>query len=142
MPTQANWNLAALVLPEGDPMDAITELKSSATVIDLSRDEAEIHADLKRSLIAESRYDANGLSCDLKWTEDNGQRNPCDTCPHYRERTTETDAMAVLCRLGRSQNALLDELAAVKATERLDEALCAVYEDESAYVDDLVAALG
>lgn len=123
-------------------MGAISELKSNATVIDLSRSEPEIHADLRKSLAAESHYDRNGLSCDLKWTEDNGQRNPCDTCPHYTERTTDTDALAVLCRLGRGQNRLLDELGAIRATERLDEALMAVYGDESAYVDDLVAALG
>lgn len=123
-------------------MGAINELKSNATVIDLSRGEAEIHADLRKSLAAESAYFNNGLSCDLKWTMDDGARNPCDDCPYHRTQTTETDALAVLCRLGRQQNGFLDELAAVQATKRLDEALMAAHEDEGAYVEDLVAALG
>lgn len=141
MPTRANWNLADLVLPEGDPMQAISELKSTAKVIDLERGEAEIFSDLKGSLVKEARYAAGGLKCDLKWSVDGGARNPCDDCPYSRTETTDTDATAVLCRLGRAQNALLDEMAAVRATERLDAALVAAYVRESALCADLVAAL-
>lgn len=141
MPTQANWNLTDLVLPEGDPMREISELKSNAKVIDLTRGEPEIFADLQASLVRESRFDQIGLRCDLKWTVDGGQRNPCDSCPHFMTDTTE-DARGVLCRLGRAQNRLLDELGAVKAAERLDEALVAAYEADGAACDELVAALG
>lgn len=123
-------------------MAEISELKSTANVIDLDRGEAEIFADLRTTLKAESRYSANGLECSMKWSAEGGQRNPCDTCPSYQARSTETDATAVLCALGRRQNGLLDELAASRATDRLDDALMAAYEADSAYVDDLVAALG
>jgi hypothetical protein len=142
MPTKANWNLSSLVLPEGDPMDQINELKSTAKVIDLSRGEPEVFAEFRRTMQAEAFYSSTGLECDMKWSEDGGQRNPCDTCPAYQARSTETDATAVLCALGRKQNGLLDELAAARATEKLDEAMAAAYEADSAYVDEVVAALG
>lgn len=123
-------------------MAAISELKSSAKVIDVERDEAEIFEEFKVLLTRESRLSSlSNLTCDLKWTADGGRRNPCDSCEHYQARPTADNALAVLCRLGRQQNALIDEMDAVKAAEKLDEALMAAYEADSAYVGDLVAAL-
>lgn len=123
-------------------MAEISELKSRANVIVIGRDSAEVHADLHASLVKEGRYDHySNLRCELKWTLEGGQRNPCDDCPHHRSQTTEDDAMALLCTLGRQQNRLLDELAGITALDRLDEALVAAYERDVASVDELVAAL-
>lgn len=123
-------------------MAEISELKSKGNVIVIGRDRAEVHADLARSLQKESLYDTRAnLRCELKWTLDGGQRNPCNDCPHHRSVTTEEDATALLCALGRHQNSLLDELAGITVLDRLDEALADAYERESASVDELVAAL-
>jgi hypothetical protein len=123
-------------------MAEISELKSRSKVIVVGRESAEVHEDLRVSLLKEARYDHYAdLRCDLKWTAEGGQRNPCNDCPHHKANTTEDDAMALLCSLGRHQNSLLDELAGITALDRLDEALVAAYERDVASVDELVAAL-
>lgn len=123
-------------------MREITELKSRAKVIDLGRGEAEVYDEFRGLVNKEARLaHYAGLKCDLKWTEADGQRNPCDTCPYHQTHTSDEDATAVLCRLGMEQNALLDEMAAIRATDLLDDALMATYEADSAYCDDVLAAL-
>jgi hypothetical protein len=135
---RANWHFADLVLPAGDPMQQIAELKSTAKVIDVGRDAAAIHADLKTSLVKEGRYDGIGITCSIK-SESTG-RTPCDECPYYTE-DVEDDPRGLLCMLGRRQNRLLDELHALQAVDRLDDALVLAYQDDQAAGVELVAAL-
>lgn len=141
MRTQANWNLGDLRLPEGDPMQEIAQLKSSAKLIDVDRDVPEIYEEFRVMIERESRLSSlSGVECNLKWTADGGRKNPCDDCSH--STTNTEDPLSVLCRLGRRQNALIDEMDAVTAAGRLDDALMAAYEADSAFVEDAVFALG
>lgn len=135
---RANWHLADLTLPEGDPMQEISQLKSKATVIDLERGRAEIFEELKVTLRREGEYAAAGVTCSLKAVQ-GGEYNACDGCRFFTDDTD--DARAFLCVLGRCQNRLVDELHAITAAERLDDALMAAYENDEAACTELAASL-
>jgi len=140
---RANWHLEGLVLPDGDPLQAIAQLKSGARVIDLTRGEDEIRVEFMAALQRENDFSVRaGLECDLKWKLD-GQsdlRNPCYDCPHFT-KDHENEARALLCELGRHQNDLLDALDALHVSDALDHELAAVFEVEAAAAAELAAAL-
>jgi hypothetical protein len=140
---RADWHLADLVLPEGDPMQEIAQLKSEATVIDVSRTSAVLLEELGETLAKENAYDHySGLRCDLKWTAEGGERNPCRTCPHFEAKGSNPDsAMDLLCALGLEQETILDEYHALRALEALDAELAVSYESDVAACEEMAAAL-
>lgn len=141
MSVQANWHLEGLELPEGDPLQAIAQLKSGAKVIDLTRGEDEIRAEFKAAFQRENDFSVRaGLECELKWTLDNGQRNPCYDCPMFT-KDKENEARALLCELGRHQNDLLDALEALHTIDALDHELATAFETEAAAAAELATAL-
>lgn len=146
MSVQANWHLEGLELPEGDPLQAIAQLKSGARVIDLTRGEDEVRAEFLAAFQRENDFSVRAdLECDLKWTVrgPNGPRdlrNPCYDCPHFT-KDHENEARALLCGLGRHQNDLLDTLDALHVSDALDHELAAAFEAEAAAAAELAAAL-
>lgn len=139
MATQTNWHLEALVLPEGDPMAEIAQLKSGATVIEI-RERDAVLADLAQAVRRENGYAVHAdLHCDIKF-RDNGRVPPCYDCPHFTA-DFENDALALLCRLGRGQVDLIEELDAIRAVEELDALMLTSYERDVAACEELAAAL-
>lgn len=141
---QTNWHLDGLVLDDSDPMADISELKSTAKVIDLAQSEAELTADLQRSVGLETYiFDAyNGLHCRIKADEGHavwgGGRTSCYGCPHYTKDPERVQSL--ICREGRHQEDLLSELSVVGEGDRLDRELASAYERDMAACDELVAA--
>jgi hypothetical protein len=137
---QANWFTEGLELPGGDPMEAIAQLKSRATVIDLSRGEAVLLDEFRVKFERERQFSASGLECRLKWTSQGGARNPCYSCPHF-SKDFENVPRALLCRLGREQNDLLDAVDEIRAVGHLDAELASAVQREQSEADELAAAL-
>lgn len=90
---RANWHLGDLDLPEGD-QSYMSQLQSTAKVIDLSQSEAELIAEFDDLLTQESRYsayavDENGaaLECAVKQEPGHkiqgGTATSCFRCPSY-----------------------------------------------------------
>lgn len=134
--TQANWHLDALDLSEDDdPAGDIMALKATADVIDLTRDRAAVQADLDRLAAREARMADNvgvdgmvGVECELKWKPEHklmgGHGPSCYTCPHF---TADGDnARSAICRIGREQHDLIEELGVTTTLDALDAELVAM----------------
>lgn len=143
MSVQANWHVGDLDLPEVDPLRQIQELKSAATMIDLTRSPAEIHADLRRLTAKEGRFDSQcDLRCDIKWEPTHklmgGDAKSCYTCPHFTDSRDE--GRTALCTLGRRQEDLIGVLTSVRASEALDAAYVAAVERDVNACEELAEA--
>lgn len=140
MATQTNWHLDALVLPEGDPMAEIDQLKSEAERIELMRTEDEVLAEFTAAVKREAGLaDYGGVECDIKFAAMG--RPPCYECPHYVDITRTDNPLGLVCQVGRRQVDLLDELEAIRAPARLDNELAAAFEREQAACEELAAAV-
>lgn len=121
----ANWHLGDLDLTGDDPESDIMDLKRSATVIDLTRGRPEINERLDVLADRESRLAAQGTECELKWKPEHrlmgGHGPSCYTCPHFTQ--SGDDPCSNVCRIGREQTDLLEELAAVSDLDGLDREL-------------------
>jgi hypothetical protein len=138
MATQTNWNLEALVLPQGDPMAEIEQLKSEAAVIEI-RDRDAVLTDLQETVRREDGYSYwSDLECPIK-VRNTSRVPPCYGCPEYT--ADKTDPRMLICRLGRQQVDLLEELDAIQAVEQLDLLLATSYEHDVAACEEMAAAL-
>lgn len=133
---RANWHLGDLEIPD----DQGTE--DMGQPINLSRDVAEIDADLRATMDKEARLaQYAGVTCDLKYetTWSSGARKPpCYTCPKFTD--SEWDKLSVLCALGRRQADLCDEAADAHRAEHVAASAIAVVDTESECAD-LIAAI-
>jgi hypothetical protein len=118
---RANWHVAELDLPVGDPMQEMTELKSAGQVIDLTETRAELQAKLQPLIRWEARVDARegNQGCDLKWEPQHmlagqGGSLTCFNCPN-----ADPDNR-VICKIGRSQCGLIERIAGLKIADSLD----------------------
>lgn len=117
MSVRANWNLADLDVPDSDPMQDI----SNGKLIDLTRTEAQIQADIAESLSAEEYlWRVPKIRCPMK-QEDTPitQTPPCATCPEY----DPDGPIGRLCKVGVRQVDLLAELEGVRRNGADDERL-------------------
>lgn len=117
---RANWHVAELDLPDGDPMQEMSELKSTGSVIDLSATSADLQAKLHSYMRWENRVQARegDQGCDLKWEPQHllagqGGSLTCFNCPH-------ADTERVICKIGRSQCGLVERIAGLKIVDSLD----------------------
>lgn len=134
---RADWHLGDLDVPEGDAHQEIAQLQSDATVIDLSKSEADLSGELAALLDKEGAYahrsvDEHGraLECHLKWQAHHVLMNPegslsCYGCPHYTEDRQE--ARSLLCALGREQEDVLEALRGVQLAGSLEAEMAAAY---------------
>lgn len=108
---KANWNLADLEVPDSDPMQDITRGK----LIDLTRSEAEIIADINESLSAEEYlWRVPKIRCPMKQDDTPiTQMPPCASCPEY----DPDGPIGRLCKVGIRQVDLLTELEAFRQRE-------------------------
>lgn len=137
MATRTNWHLDALVLPAGDPMAEIEQLKSDAELVDLTRPRAEVMADLTAAFEREARLSHyGGVECSIK----GAARPPCYECPHH-VADPSVNALGLICEIGRHQVDLLDELESITAAERLDDELAVAFQRDQAACEELAAAV-
>jgi hypothetical protein len=142
---RANWHLDALDLTDDDPMQG--DIADFAKPIDLSKSVAELRDEMQVLVRKEGRYARNGLTCDMKWTQDgpDGEehaRNPCYTCPQYTDVVEDMTSRGLLCTLGRKQNDVLDALhVLVTVPARLDAELVAAHERDAAEAEELLRAI-
>ena len=153
MGVRADWHVDALDLDQGDdPMQEIAALTAGATVIDLTKTEAELESEFAELLTKEGHYAARSkgddgvspLECSLKWSDDHKIQNPngslsCFTCPHYcgiRE-----SAHSLICALGREQEDVLAQLRGLRLADSLDDELAVAYESEIEACAELAAHL-
>lgn len=156
MTVRANWYTSDLDLSDGsDPMQEIADIVSRGEVIDLTKTQPELTAELQGLLEQENRLykfaaDDNGkrpLTCRLKWDERHRLISPdgalsCYTCPHHV--ADPTSARAVVCRLGREQETAVEHLRGLELADTLDAELCAAMErdiEESAELAEACLAL-
>jgi hypothetical protein len=126
---RANWHVGDLNLPDSDPLQEMHELESSATVIDLTTTEAELRANLQTYLRWEGRVQSRGngeQGCELKWQPQHmlagqGGSLTCFNCPHADPEER------VICKIGRSQCALVEEIAGLKIADKLDAVIGAAH---------------
>jgi hypothetical protein len=127
-------------------MGEIAQLKSEGVELDLTRSVEEIHEALARSLGREASFMAGGVipACDLKWQSDHiingGRSRSCFRCPLY---TADTDDLkSSVCREGRLQEELVNEMRAVLECDSLDAELIHRFEsDLEEYAELAEAAL-
>lgn len=153
MGVRADWHVGDLDLDAGgDPLQEIAALTAGATVIDLSKTEAELESAVQALLTKEGHYAARSfaddgvtpLECALKWSGEHKIVNPegslsCFTCPHFcgiRE-----SAHSLICSLGREQEEALTQLRGLRMADSLDEELVAAYEGEIEACAELAAHL-
>lgn len=138
---RANWHLGDLELPsEGNvvPIDAI------AKPIDLSGSEAELSAELRALVYKEGDFSKLfGDECEIKWSQDHrimgGTRRSCFTCPHFTE--DDLNPMTNICRIGRQQENVLAQLAAIRDHGDMDDELIEAYERDAAAAAELAEAV-
>jgi hypothetical protein len=136
---RCNWHIGDLGLPDDtDPLQEISHLQSTAAVIDLSVDEADLLAMLDRLIDREGRYfmyakaddGVSPLQCELKWepqhvlTRANGSLN-CFNCPHYEDNLDK--AMSRICALGREQQNITEQIRGLRIADSLEMELVAAY---------------
>jgi hypothetical protein len=117
---RANWHLRGLDLSDdGDPVQHIMDI---AKPIDLSEDRAKLSEQLSRLLKMEAVvYDKHGVECDIKWSH-NGRRPPCLTCPHSKAEAPDGGGyLGTICRIGRKQIRVLDQLDRHTEVEALED---------------------
>lgn len=150
---RANWHVGDLDLETGgDPMQEIAALTAGATVIDLSKSEAQLESELAETLTREGHYAARSfgddgvtpLECALKWSDNHKIQNPegslsCFTCPHYCG--IKESAHSLICALGRQQEDTLTQLRALRLADSLDAELAVAYESEIEACAELEAHL-
>jgi hypothetical protein len=134
---RANWHVADLDLPDGDPMQDMSELQSAATIFDLNVTASDLQDQLDAALRKEGRYfersknnDGSSLACDIKWSHPHmlageGGSLTCYNCPHFT--ASNDDALSVICRLGREQCDLVEQLAGRRLADSLDTELAAAF---------------
>lgn len=142
---QANWGIGDTTLSNSSAaaVRQIRQLQSNGTVIDLTESPDEIQGELARLTAKEGRFEANGLSCDLKWEQGHrlmgGTSLSCFECPNFTE--DPEDPRTVVCRVGRRQESLVDQLQAAVAVETLDEAYIEAVERDIEHCEALAEAV-
>lgn len=153
MGVRADWHVGDLDLETGgDPMQEIAALTTGATVIDLTKTEAELEADFAALLTKEGRYAAYSfaddgvtpLECALKWSDGHKIQNPegslsCFTCPHFCG--IKESAPSLICALGREQEDIVTQLRGLRLADSLDAELAVAYESEIEACAELEAHL-
>lgn len=148
---RADWHLAEL-----DALDVaaagaeIAELQSVATVIDLSKSEAELTEEFRALVREEGLYAARAtdehgapLECRLKWQDhhllmsEKGTLS-CYGCPHHTADRRE--ARSVLCALGRRQEDVLETIRGVRLADSLEAELAAAFARDIDACAELAAA--
>lgn len=135
---RADWHLEVLDAADVDTAAAeIAQLQSEATVIDLSKSEAELADELAVLIEKEAAYatrsvDEHGraLECHLKWQPHHVLVNPegtlsCYGCPHFTEDRRE--ARSLLCALGRQQEDVVEAQRGLRLADSLEAEMAAAY---------------
>lgn len=121
---RANWHVADLDLPDGDPMTEMSQLQSEGTVIDLTATGASLQSSLQAQLRLEGRVTNRGDGCELKWEDrhvlQGGGSFSCYTCPHFSDER-------LICRVGRKQMDLIEQLAALRIVDSLETEIAAAH---------------
>lgn len=106
MSTRANWFIAQLASldDEPDPFDA--PIEEVGQRIDLRDPKERLDMRLRELIERESNLFNKGVTCPIKERSD----SCCHACP-VSKASEHNDALAVLCRVGREQEAVLTELA-------------------------------
>lgn len=134
MSVRAQWHLADLAFDADGDSDPMSDLLNMAKPIDLSEDRASLNERLQSLIQQEARVaEQTGVECDIKY--DAG--HSCLTCPQFT--ADPDDRMFSVCRIGREQFTILDQLERHKEIEEIEEiALQRMLEDEC---DELAEAL-
>lgn len=112
MTARANWFVEAAVLPDDEPDPFSVPIEEVGERIDLRDPKGALELRLKELLNREMSLYSAEVRCEIKDRQD----TTCHACPISKAHDRQ-DALGVLCRIGREQEAVSTELAVHQGRE-------------------------